>query len=107
MSRLQELLNERQKVLKEIDGIVAMRRGSVVSQYLPAVKNGKPSKQKLGPYHLFSFKKNGKTESKRIKSKTELRRLKHQVDYYHRFRDLCLRLVEIGEEICEEQEKRN
>jgi hypothetical protein len=105
MTRLQELHLERKRILDKIEDIVAMRRGSVVRQYFPVVKNGNPSSQKRGPYPVFSYKKNGKTVSRRIRSAKELRRIERQVMYHRNFQDFCQRLVEIGEEICSEQEK--
>ena len=107
MADIKELMEERNQILEKIDGLVAMRRGSMTRQFVPVVKNGKPTREKRGPYNLFSYKKNGRTVSRRVKDKNELRRLNRQVENYHLFQKLCQRLMEIGEEICQEHEKKN
>ncbi len=105
MAEIKELLDERKRIIRQIDGIVAMRRGSVTKQFAPKVKNGRPTKEKRGPYPVFSFKRGGRTVSRRISNKNDLRRINRQVDNYHSFQDLCRELVEIGEQICVEHER--
>ncbi len=82
-----------------------MRRGSVTRQFLKVKLKGQPNPTVAGPYALFTFKQKGRTVSRRLRHLEEIRRLEHQVENYHTFQHLCRRLVEIGETICEEDEK--
>jgi hypothetical protein len=43
--------------------------------------------------------------SRRLHDLEEVRRLEGQVENYHIFQQLCSRLVEIGEVICQEKER--
>jgi hypothetical protein len=43
---------------------------------------------------------------RRLRDVQEIRRLEHQVQNFHTFQNLCRRLVEISEKICEERERR-
>lgn len=105
MSIIQKLRQKRQQLLSQISLIEEMRRGSVIRQFLKIRLKGKRKPVLSGPYALFSFKKKGKTISRRLHDLEEIRRLEQQVENYHLFQKLCRRLVEIGEAICEEREK--
>jgi hypothetical protein len=105
MSMLSKLRQARQKILAQMALLEEMRRGSVTRQFFK-VKLKRQSKSVLsGPYALFTCKKNGRTVGRRLHDIEEMRRLEHQVENYHIFQQLCRRLVEIGEAICEEKEK--
>lgn len=106
MSVLQKLRQARQEILAQIALIEEMRRGSVIRQFLKIKLKGKRKPTLSGPYALFSFKQKGKTISRRLHDLEEIRRLEQQVDNYHIFQQLCRRLVEIGEAICQEKEGR-
>jgi hypothetical protein len=102
-------MSKRTKLLKQMTQIVEMRRGSLVRQTVPRQKEGVPIQERRGPYPLFSYKRQGKTVSRRIHSREEMRRLERQVKNFHRFQELCRQLIEVAEAICEkrEQEKEN
>lgn len=105
MPILSKLRQTRQEIFTQIASIEEMRRGSVVRQFLK-IKLKRGRKITLtGPYALFTFKQKGRTVSRRLHDVEEIRRLEHQVENYHIFQQLCRRLVEIGEAICEEKEK--
>jgi hypothetical protein len=105
MPMLSKLRQARQKILAQMALLEEMRRGSVTRQFLK-VKLKRQSEPVLsGPYALFTCKKNGRTVGRRLHDLEEMRRLEHQVENYHIFQQLCRRLVEIGEAICEEKEK--
>lgn len=105
MIRLQRLREARQKILGQISLIEEMRRGSVIRQFLKVKLKGKRKPTLSGPYFLCTFKKKGKTVSRRLHDLEEVRRLEEQVENYHIFQRLCRQLVEIGEAICEEKER--
>ena len=105
MSILSKLRQTRQEVLTQIASIEEMRRGSVVRQFLKIKLKRRRKTTLTGPYALFTFKQKGRTVSRRLHDVEEIRRLEHQVENYHIFQQLCRRLVEIGEAICEEKGK--
>lgn len=105
MSRLPKLRALRRELLGHISAIEEMRRGSVVRQFLKVELKGRKEPVLSGPYPLYSRKKKGKTEARRLHDPSEVRRLEEQVENYHAFRRLCSRLVEVSEEICDEKEK--
>jgi hypothetical protein len=105
MSALQRLRQARQEILTEISLIEEMRRGSVIRQFLKIKLKGKRKPTLSGPYALLTFKQEGKTVSRRLHDLEEIRRLEQQVENYHIFQQLCRRLVEIGEAICQEKER--
>ena len=105
MRVLSKLRQARQEILAQIALIEEMRRGSVIRQFLKIKLKGKRKTALIGPYALLTFKKNGKTVSRRLHDLKEIRRLEEQVENYHIFQELCRRLVEIGEAICQGKER--
>lgn len=107
MNRIRQLLQKRKGILLKMARIVEMRRGSVVRQTLPRQAQGKPASERRGPYPLFTFKRLGRTVSRRLHSEPELKRLERQVQNFHRFQELSRQLVETAEALCEEKEKQS
>ena len=105
MSVLSKLRQVRQDILAQIALTEEMRRGSVIRQFLRIKLKGKRTPTLSGPYALFTFKQKGKTVSRRLHDLEEVRRLEQQVENYHIFQQLCRRLVEIGEALCQEKER--
>ena len=105
-SPLAKLRQARQEILTHIALIEEMRRGSVTRQFLKIRLKGQREPVLTGPYALFTCKKNGRTVGRRLHDVEELRRLEHQVQNFHTFQNLCRRLVEISEKICEVWERK-
>ena len=105
MSLLLKLRQARQDILAQIALLEEMRRGSVIRQFLKTKLKGKRKPILSGPYALLTLKQKGKTVSRRLHDLGEIRRLEQQVENYHIFQQLCRRLVEIGEAICQEKER--
>ena len=103
---LAKIRQARQEILTHIALIEEMRRGSVTRQFLKIRLKGQREPVLTGPYALFTCKKNGRTVGRRLHDVEEIRRLEHQVQNFHTFQNLCRRLVEISEKICEERERR-
>lgn len=101
MSVLSKLRQARQEILAQIALIEEMRRGSVIRQFLKIKLKGRGEPTLSGPYALFTCKQKGKTVSRRLHDLEEIRQLEQQVENYHIFQQLCRRLVEIGEAICQ------
>ncbi len=105
MPLLSKLRETRRKILVQMGLLEEMRRGSVTRQFLKVKLKGQSEPVLSGPYALFTYKKNGQTVGRRLHDLEEIRRLEQQVENYHSFHQLCRRLVEMGEAICEEKEK--
>lgn len=103
---LAKLRQARQEILTHIALIEEMRRGSVTRQFLKIRLKGQREPVLTGPYALFTCKKNGRTVGRRLHDVEEIRRLEHQVQNFHTFQNLCRRLVEISEKICEAGERK-
>ena len=103
---LDKIQQARQEILSHIGLIEEMRRGSVTRQFLKIKLKGQKEPALAGPYALFTCKKNGRTVGRRLRDVEEIRRLEHQVQNFHTFQNLCRRLVEISEKICEERERK-
>jgi len=105
-SPLEKFRQARQEILTRIALIEEMRRGSVTRQFLKIKLKGRKDPIFSGPYALFTCKKNGRTVGRRLHEAEEISRLEHQVQNFHSFQNLCRRLVEISEKICEERERK-
>jgi len=105
MSMLSKLREVRQKILGQMALLEEMRRGSVTRQFLKVKLKSQSDPVLSGPYALFTCKKKGRTVGRRVHDLEEVRRLEQQVENYHVFQELCRRLVEIGEAICEEKQR--
>jgi hypothetical protein len=105
MPKLPKLRKARQDTLAQISLIEEMRRGSVTRQFIKSKTKSKAEPIFTGPYALFTCKKEGRTVGRRLHDLEEIRRLEHQVENYHTFQNLCRKLVDIGEQICEEKDK--
>jgi hypothetical protein len=112
MNKIAHLETQRDKILKEIREIRAMRKGSVTEQYLKVKQQDQEEPALRGPYYLYSRKEKGKTVGRRLK-KDEVPRYQEEVDNFHYFQSLCdeyaqttEKLGDIEQEISEEVEKK-
>ncbi|MFZ2055658.1 MAG: DUF6788 family protein, partial [Candidatus Aminicenantales bacterium] len=103
---LPQLRQLRQELLGHISAIEEMRRGSVIHQFLKLKLKGQKDPVLAGPYALYTCKKKGKTQGRRLHGTEEIRRLEEQVENYHVFRKLCGELVEVSEQICDEKDRK-
>jgi hypothetical protein len=100
MTEMEDLKRERDEVLGELAALGEMRRGSVVGQYMERKrKDGSVSRR--GPYFLYSYKKKGRTISRRLAGPEQASLYRAQIQAFRRFQELTTRLVEIGQQISE------
>jgi hypothetical protein len=59
-----------------------------------------PGQPGHGPNIRLTRKVNGKTVSESFSSGAELSKVKREVEAFHRFRQLCLELLQVNEKIC-------
>jgi len=100
------LSRRRVQICNEISDIKSMRRGSLNEFYYEQkLKNGTMAKR--GPFYNITMKgANGKTVSKSV-SKTDVDRIRAEVDNYRKFRELSDEYVDICEKISLLSESEN
>ncbi len=93
------------QILRQMQQLGDMRRGSVVEQYLRCGKSpccckrsGHPGH---GPYFALTCKVAGKTKTRQLRAGPVLEKVRREVHAFHRFRELSERLIQINEGICE------
>ena len=59
MNTVEQLQQERTRLVQKMLNISCARKGSVTEQYFPVMKNGTPTDEKRGPYWIFSTKRGG------------------------------------------------
>ena len=100
MSEVEALRARRQEVLAELAGLERLRRGSVVEQYVERVgRDG--TRRRRGPYPLYTYKRQGRTVSRRLHSAAEADQCRAAIARFRRFRDLVEELVQLGEKLSE------
>lgn len=100
MTRIDTIRKRRREILNELAVLEQLRRGSVTEQALRRRrKDG--TVLEYGPYPLYTFKKKGKTVSRRITDPAQVAVYRKQIDAFRRFEALSAELVRLGEEISE------
>ena len=100
MNDIQKTEARREAVLDQMRSIRSMKKGSVTRQYVPVSQEGKPPARR-GPYYVFCTSQQGRTVSRRIKSREEFERAKADVAAHKRFVDLCGQFVELTQKLGE------
>src|SRR5437667_9871497 len=102
---LETLERQRAEILRQMQQLGDMRRGSVVEQYLRCGKSPccckRPGHPGHGPYFALTCKVAGKTKTRQLRAGPVLEKVRREVQAFHRFRELSERLIQINEEICE------
>jgi hypothetical protein len=100
MSNYNEIMQRRRALLAELEGLDNIRRGSVVEQYLTSMtRDGRRAKR--GPYALYTFKRKGKTFSRRLRP-GEVGAFREQIAAGRRFQELVHELMELGEALSDQ-----
>ena len=102
---LEELEGRRAAVLKQIEEIGDMRRGSIAERYRQCGKHPCCCEQAdhpgHGPFYAFTRKEAGKTKTVQLRDGPRLAKLEREVEAYHHFQATCEKLVDVNEAICE------
>lgn len=102
---LETLERHRAEILRQMQQLGDMRRGSVVEQYLRCGKSPccckRPGHPGHGPYFALTCKVAGKTKTRQLRAGPALEKVRREVQAFHRFRALSEQLIQISEEICE------
>ena len=100
MEALEKVERRREEILKEMRAIRAMRKGSVMEQYLPVKQREKTEPVLRGPYWLYTRKEKGRTVGRRL-SREEAEGVRGEVEAGHRFQALCREYEELTERLGE------
>ena len=103
MDEVSKLEKRREEILEEIRGIRALRKGSVMEQYLKVPQKGKKAVLR-GPYWLYTRKEKGKSVGQRLR-RDEVERYKKEVEAFHTFQSLCDEYAELTERLGELERK--
>lgn len=102
---IDELEGRRIAVLKEIEDIGDMRRGSIAERYRQCGKHPccceETDHPGHGPYYSLTVKAQGKTLTRHLRSGTELRKVEREIAAFRRFQELVPELIEVNERICQ------
>jgi hypothetical protein len=101
---LAALQQQRSAILAEILALGDFRSGSITpitgrcgKPNCHCHQSGQPGH---GPNYRLTRKINGKTVSETFSSNAERNKAQHEVDAFHRFRELSRQLLEVNEKIC-------
>lgn len=100
MAKKDRLEEERKEILREMDGIRRMRRGTVNEQVFESRRRD-GSVTTRGPYYLYSRTEKGKSFSQRI-SAEEAVRYQEETENCRRFKELANRCVVVCEQLTVE-----
>ena len=101
MSLVQQIQQQRQKVLEKIGQLEQVRRGSLTEQMVETVgADGRRSQR--GPYPLYTFKEAGKTISRRISDPAQLLLYREQIQQGRMFQKLMAELLRLGEALSDQ-----
>jgi len=98
------LERQRSDILAQILDLGDFRSGCITAIQgrcgKPNCRCHQPNQPAHGPNFRLTRKVNGKSVSETFSSAAELRKAQHEVQTFHRFRELSQQLLEVNEEIC-------
>ena len=94
------LQQARQDLLTQISKLGPMRRGSVCKLQLPRrAKDG--TVKRRGPYPTYTFKKNGKTVGRHLRSAQEAEAYEGQIAEYRHFEELTAQYADVSHQLAD------
>ena len=101
MSSIREIEKARRSILKQMQSIRSMKKGSVTEQFLKVKHKGEKDPVLRGPYYAYTRKEGKKTVGYRLNTKGEQEAAKADVAAHKRFVGLCREYVELTERLGE------
>lgn len=94
------LQQRRKALMKELEHLVCVRRGSVIEQFVPATAaDGR--RYRRGPYPVYTFKERGRTVSKRLREPRQVDIYRQQIRDGRRFQEVVAELMRVGEALSD------
>ena len=100
MDELKAAQKQKLNILEQIRALGDMRRGSVTEQFFER-KRSDGAITRCGPYHLYTYKQDGQTISRRLPDAAGAVQYRAQIEQFRRFEELSAQLVEISQRICD------
>ena len=101
---LSDLEHQRNAILQQMLRLPDFRSGSITATRGTCGKANcrcqQPNQPGHGPNYRLTRKVKGKTVTETFATSAELHKAQHEVETYHRFRQLAQELLEINEKIC-------
>ena len=101
---LVDLEHQRHAILQQMLRLPDFRSGSITATRGTCGKANcrchQPNQPGHGPNYRLTRKAKGKTVTETFATSAELHKAQHEVETYHRFRQLAQELLEINEKIC-------
>jgi hypothetical protein len=101
---LVDLEHQRHAILQQMLRLPDFRSGSITATRGTCGKANcrchQPNQPGHGPNYRLTRKVKGKTVTETFATSAELHKAQHEVETYHRFRQLAQELLEINEKIC-------
>ena len=102
---LNRLESERKALLKKLDEIGDLRRGTISVNYRKCGKKNcacaKPGHPGHGPQYLWSTTIKGKSYAKNLKLGPELEKYREETSSYRSFLKLCEEIIQLNEKVCD------
>ena len=99
MDAIEQIEARKEEIIKEIQSIRAMRRGTINKQYIKVTHKGTDPALK-GPYYVLTKKEQGKTVSKRISS-DRVDKITEETETHKRFNNLAKEFVDLSEKMAD------
>ena len=96
-----EIEVRRNAILEEMRLIRSMQKGTINEQYFKTHPKGKKKPVLRGPYYVLSRHKDGKTRSRRLRSKSDLEQAQKDIVSYRKFVELCREFEQLTERLGE------
>jgi hypothetical protein len=100
MECAERLLCRRSAILAQLAALGPMRKGTLVEQMVQKTR-GDGSRSQLGPYTLYTFKRDGKTLSRRLGGGEQVSLYRAQIAEFRRFQELTAELAGVGHALAD------
>ena len=99
METIKQIQARRDAILKQMQDIRSMERGSITEQYLKVPHKGKSTPVLRGPYYVISRSEGKRTVGYRLKTPEELERAQRDVEAHKEFKKLCREFEQLTEQL--------
>ncbi|MGH9364255.1 MAG: DUF6788 family protein [Thermoanaerobaculia bacterium] len=99
MDTIHDLEARRSAILREIQSIRSMKRGSISEQHLKVRVKARTEPVLRGPYYVLSRREGQKTVSERLTSTSQLEQARRDVAAHKRFVVLCQQFERLTEQL--------
>jgi hypothetical protein len=91
----------RRDLTEKMLGIRSARKGTIIEQSFPVLREGKPTGEMRGPHPLITTKKNGRTVSQRLKTPEQLEQARTDIANHQQLAALFKQFEELTEALGE------